>query len=163
MDYKQVFVGIEVSKQHLDVSFNPGNNFFRVSNDDPGIAALVHRLVSLQPQLILLEASGGFETLAAASLRQADLPTQIINSRQVREFGRSTGQPAKTDKIDAAALAQFAQLLRPPLRSWPEAQQQDLVALMTRCRQLVEMVSWRKIAWSPLASGTAQRAGTGFR
>jgi transposase len=153
MDHKQVFVGIDVSKKHLDVSVRPGDEFFRVSNDDPGIADLVQRLIDSHPQLILLEASGGYEILAAAALRQADLPAQIINPRQVREFARSTGKLAKTDKIDASVLAHFAQLLQPPLRPWPEAQQQELAALMTRRRQLVEMVVMEKnrlaTAWSP--------------
>jgi transposase len=100
--------------------------------------------LELQPQLILMEASGGYEVLAAAALRQAGLPAQIINPRQVREFARSTGKLAKTDKIDASVLAHFAQLLQPPLRPWPEAQQQELAALMTRRRQLVEMVVMEK-------------------
>jgi transposase len=153
MDPQKVFVGIDVSKQQLDVALRPGDDFFPVSNDDHGIAELVQRLVELEPHLILLEASGGYETLAAAALRQAGLPAQIINPRQVREFARSTGRLAKTDKIDATVLAQFAQLLRPPLRPWPEAQQQELAALMTRRRQLVEMVVMEKnrlgTAWSP--------------
>jgi transposase len=153
MDHEQVFVGIDVSKKHLDVTIRPGDDFFRASNDDLGIADLVQRLIDLNPQLILLEASGGYEILAAASLRQADLPAQIINPRQVREFARSTGKLAKTDKIDASVLANFAQLLQPPLRPWPEAQQQELAALMTRRRQLVEMVVMEKnrlgTAWSP--------------
>lgn len=153
MDQQQVYIGIDVSKKQLDVAIRPGNDFFRVANDDLGIAALVQRLVSLQPQLILLEASGGFETLAAASLRQADLPAQIINPRQVRRFADSTGRLAKTDKIDAGVLAHFAEVLKPPLRPWPEAQQQELAALMTRRRQLVEMVVMEKnrlgTAWSP--------------
>jgi transposase len=153
MDHEQVFVGIDVSKKQLDVAIRPGEDFFRVTNDDLGFANLVQRLVDLKPRLILLEASGGFETLAAASLRQADLPAQIINPRQVREFARSTGKLAKTDKIDASVLAHFAQLLQPPLRPWPETQQQELSALMTRRRQLVEMVVMEKnrlgTAWSP--------------
>jgi transposase len=153
MDPKQIFVGIDVSKKHLDVNIRPGDDFFRVNNDDPGIADLVRRLVDLNPQLILLEASGGYEILAAAALRQAGLAAQIINPRQVREFARSTGKLAKTDKIDACILAQFAQLLQPPLRPWPEAQQQELSALMTRRRQLVEMVVMEKnrlgTAWAP--------------
>jgi transposase len=152
MDRKPVFVGIDVSKKQLDVAIKPGDDFFRVSNDDPGIADLVQRLVDLTPQLILLEASGGYEILAAAALRQADLPAQIINPRQVREFARSTGRLAKTDKIDASVLAHFAQLLKPPLRPWPEAQQQELAALMSRRRQLVEMLVMEKnrlsTAWS---------------
>ncbi len=153
MDQKQVFVGIDVSKDRLDVATKPETVHFQVDNNDQGIAALIQRLVELKPRLILLEASGGFETLAGASLRQADLPAQIINPRQVREFARSTGKLAKTDKIDASVLAHFAQLLQPPLRPWPEAQQQELAALMTRRRQLVEMLVMEKnrlgTAWSP--------------
>jgi transposase len=112
------------------------------------------RLVDLNPQLILLEASGGYEILAAAALRQAGLAAQIINPRQVREFARSTGKLAK---IDARILAQFAHLLKPPLRPWPETQQQELAALMTRRRQLVEMVVMEKnrlgTAWAPKGWG----------
>ncbi len=144
MDSKQVFVGIDVSKKHLDVAIRPGKDFFTVGNDDQGIADLVRRLADLNPQLILLEASGGYEILAAAALRHAALPAQIINPRQVREFARSTNRLAKTDKIDAGVLAYFAQLLQPPLRPWPEALQQDLAALMTRRRQLVEMLVMEK-------------------
>jgi transposase len=149
----KVFVGIDVSKKHLDVSIKPGEDFFRVNHDDASIAGLVQRLLGLNPGLILLEASGGYEILAAAALRQAGLAAQIINPRQVREFARTTGRLAKTDKIDAGVLAQFAQLLQPPLRPWPEAQQQELAALMTRRRQLVEMVVMEKnrlgTAWAP--------------
>ena len=144
MDHEQIFVGIDVSKNQLDVAIRPGDAFFPISNDDQGIADLVRRLADLNPRLILLEASGGYEILAAAALRQADLPAQIINPRQVREFARSTGRLAKTDKIDAAVLAYFAQLLQPPLRPWPEALQQELAALMTRRRQLVEMLVMEK-------------------
>ena len=144
MNQKQIFIGIDVSKKQLDVAIGTGDDYFRVSNDDPGIADLVRRLADLNPQLILLEASGGYEILAAAALRQAGLPAQIINPRQVREFARSTGKLAKTDRIDAAVLAYFAQLLQPPLRPWPEAQQQELAALMTRRRQLVEMLVMEK-------------------
>lgn len=153
MDQEQVFIGIDISKKQLDVATRPVMAHFQVDNDDQGIADLVKRLLELKPQLVLLEASGGFETLAAASLRQADLPAQIINPRQVREFACSTGKLAKTDKIDAAVLAHVAQLLQPPLRPWPEAQQQELAALMTRRHQLVEMIVMEKnrlgTAWSP--------------
>ena len=107
---------------------------------------------SLKPQLILFQASRPFQTLPAPSLPHPHLPPQIINPRQVREFAPSTGKLAKTDKIDAAVLAHFAQLLQPPLRPWPEAEQQELAALMTRRRQLVEMIVMEKnrlgTAWS---------------
>lgn len=152
MDHEQIFIGIDVSKNQLNVAIRPGTDFFTVNNDDHGISNLVRRLTELEPQLVLLEASGGYEILAAAALRQSGLPAQIINPRQVREFARSTGKLAKTDKIDAAVLAHFAPLLQPPLRPWPEAQQQELAALMTRRRQLVEMLVMEKnrlaTAWS---------------
>jgi transposase len=144
MDTEQIFIGIDVAKNHLDVAIRPGTDFFTVQNDDRGIANLVSRLSHLNPQLILLEASGGYEILAAAALRHAGLPAQIINPRQVRDFARSTGRLAKTDKIDAAVLAHFAQLLQPPLRPWPEELQQELAALMTRRRQVVEMLVMEK-------------------
>ncbi len=144
MDNEQIFIGIDVAKNHLDVAIRPGTDFFTVQNDDRGITNLVSRLSHLNPQLILLEASGGYEILAAAALRHAGLPAQIINPRQVRDFARSTGRLAKTDKIDAAVLAYFAQLLKPPLRPWPEELQQELAALMSRRRQLVEMLVMEK-------------------
>lgn len=160
MDQKQIFIGIDVSKKQLDVSIRPGDDFFQVDNDEQGIMNLIQRLTDLNPRLILLEASGGYEILAAAALRHAGLPAQIINPRQVREFARSTGKLAKTDRIDAGVLAYFAQLLQPPLRPWPEAQQQELAALMTRRRQLVEMLVMEKnrlaVAFSPKVRNSLQ-------
>jgi len=144
MHSEATFVGIDVSKDQLDIAIRPGEARFRESNDDSGIQALIVRLLSLEPQLILLEATGGYEILAAASLRQAGLPAHIINPRQVRDFARSSGRLAKTDKIDAAILAHFAEALKPDLRPWPDEQQQELAALMSRRRQLVEMLVMEK-------------------
>jgi transposase len=144
MHPEATFVGIDVSKDQLDVAIRPEEARFRESNNDSGIQALIGRLSSLQPQLILLEATGGYEILAAASLRQAGLPAHIINPRQVRDFARSSGRLAKTDKIDAAVLAHFAEALKPGLRPWPDEQQQELAALMSRRRQLVEMLVMEK-------------------
>jgi transposase len=144
MHSESVFVGIDVSKDQLDIAIRPGEVRFRESNNDSGIQALMARLLSLKPQLILLEATGGYEILAAASLRQAGLPAHIINPRQVRDFARSSGRLAKTDKIDAAVLAHFAEALKPDLRPWPDEQQQELAALMSRRRQLVEMLVMEK-------------------
>jgi transposase len=144
MSSQPVFVGIDVSKKHLDIAIRPKEVRFRESNDDSGIQALIQRLSPLAPKLILLEATGGYEILAAASLRQAGLPAHIINPRQVRDFARSAGTLAKTDTIDAAVLAHFAEVLQPQLRPWPDAQQQELAALMTRRRQLVEMMVMEK-------------------
>jgi len=144
MHSEATFVGIDVSKDQLDIAIRPGEARFRESNDDSGIQALIVRLLSFKPQLILLEATGGYEILAAASLRQAGLPAHIINPRQVRDFARSSGRLAKTDKIDAAILAHFAEALKPDLRPWPDEQQQELAALMSRRRQLVEMLVMEK-------------------
>jgi transposase len=144
MHSETIFVGIDVSKDQLDIAIRPGEARFRESNNDSGIQALIVRLLSCEPQLILLEATGGYEILAAASLRQAGLPAHVINPRQVRDFARSSGKLAKTDKIDAAILAHFAEALKPDLRPWPDEQQQELAALMSRRRQLVEMLVMEK-------------------
>lgn len=144
MHSESVFVGIDVSKDQLDIAIRPGEVRFRESNNDSGIQALIARLLSFKPQLILLEATGGYEILAAAALRQAGLPAHIINPRQVRDFARSSGRLAKTDKIDAAVRAHFAEALKPSLRPWPDEQQQELAALMSRRRQLVEMLVMEK-------------------
>ena len=144
MHSETIFVGIDVSKDQLDIAIRPGEARFRESNNDSGIQALIVRLLSCEPQLILLEATGGYEILAAASLRQAGLPAHVINPRQVRDFARSSGRLAKTDKIDAAILAHFAEALKPDLRPWPDEQQQELAALMSRRRQLVEMLVMEK-------------------
>jgi len=158
MHSESVFVGIDVSKDQLDIAIRPGEVRFRESNNDSGIQALIARLLSLKPQLILLEATGGYEILAAASLRQAGLPAHIINPRQVRDFARSSGRLAKTDKIDAAVLAHFAEALKPSLRPWPDEQQQELAALMSRRRQLVEMLVMEKNRLSMTFSPRVRRS-----
>jgi transposase len=158
MHSEATFVGIDVSKDQLDVAIRPGEVQFRESNSDSGIQALMVHLLSLKPQLILLEATGGYEILAAASLRQAGLPAHIINPRQVRDFARSSGKLAKTDKIDAAVLAHFAEALKPALRPWPDEQQQELAALMSRRRQLVEMLVMEKNRLSMTFSPRVRRS-----
>jgi transposase len=158
MHSEPVFVGIDVSKDQLDIAIRPGKDRFRESNNDSGIQALIAHLLSLKPQLILLEATGGYEILAAASLRQAGLPAHIINPRQVRDFARSSGKLAKTDTIDAAVLAHFAEALKPALRPWPDEQQQELAALMSRRRQLVEMLVMEKNRLSMTFSPRVRRS-----
>ena len=101
---------------------------------------LVERLRALAPKLIVLEATGGYELLCVAALAAADLPVVVVNPRQVRDFARATGQLAKTDRIDADILARFADVVRPALRSLPTADAQELDALLTRRRQLLEML-----------------------
>ncbi len=133
------FVGIDVAKATLDVAVRPAGEPWRTANDDAGGAALVTRLRPLAPALIVLEATGGFETAAVAALAAAGLSVVVANPRQVRDFARATGQLAKTDALDAQILALFAERVRPELRPLPDEAARGLDALLTRRRQLLEM------------------------
>src|SRR3954454_23429493 len=108
-----VTVGIDASKDHLDVAALPGERF-RVSNDPAGVAELVARLGRLAPALVVLEATGGYEAGALAALLAAGVPAAVVNPRRVRQFAAGLGQNAKTDPIDAAVLAHFAAVVAPP-------------------------------------------------
>lgn len=135
-----MFVGIDVAKAELVISVLPGAARFTVENDGPGVQALVQRVAASRPQLIVLEATGGYELLAVAALAAAALPVVVVNPRQVRDFAKATGQLAKTDRIDADILARFADVVRPEVRIIPDAAAQELDALLTRRRQLLEML-----------------------
>jgi len=139
MTVTPVFIGIDVSKERLDVARRPSGDGWAVANNDPGIAALVDRLRELPPALIVLEATGGLELAVTGALAAADLPVVVVNPRQVRDFAKATGQLAKTDTLDAAVLAQFAEAVRPARRPLRDADTQALSALLARRRQLVEM------------------------
>lgn len=136
-----VFVGIDVSKDHLDVAARPLDETWRVANTDLGIATLVKRLAKLQPALVVLEATGRLESAAVSALAVAGIPLAIVNPRQVRDFARSTGKLAKTDKLDAQILARFADAVRPEPRPLPDETQQRIDALLVRRRQLLGMVT----------------------
>jgi len=138
------FVGIDVSKQQLDVAVRPRDETWTVAHDEAGLSALVVRLRTLAPTLIVLEATGGLEVALAGALATAGLPVAVVNPRQVRDFARSTGTLAKTDRLDAQLLAQFADAVRPEPRPLPDAQAQELTALLQRRRQLVEMLTAEK-------------------
>jgi transposase len=133
------FVGIDVSKAALDVAVRPGDTPFRVANDPTGLAELVERLRPMAPALIVLEATGGYEAAAVAALQVAGLPVAAINPRQARDFAKATGRLAKTDRIDAEALAHFAEAVRPQPRAPATAERQALDAALSRRGQLVEM------------------------
>jgi transposase len=133
------FVGIDVSKGHLDVHCLPQGTAFRLANDDAGIADLVERLRGLAVALVVLEATGGYEAPAAAALAVAGLAVAVVNPAWVRDFARSKGRRAKTDPLDAALLAHYAQVMRPDPRPLPDAQQQELTDLLARRRQLLAM------------------------
>jgi transposase len=133
------FVGIDVSKDHLDVHVRPTGAAARLANDEPGVAALVARMATLAPALVVLEATGGYEAPAVAALAAAGLPVVAVNPRQARRFAEATGRLAKTDRLDAAALAHFAEAVRPDPRPLPDADTHALAALVARRRQLLDM------------------------
>ena len=135
-----VFVGIDVSKAELDIAVNENPELWSIANDEAGVADLVRRLLSLRADLVVLEATGGFETLATAALAAVQIPVVVVNPRQVRDFAKSTGQLAKTDTLDAQLLALFAARVRPPVRPLPDAGTQALNALVARRRQVIEML-----------------------
>jgi transposase len=135
-----MFVGIDVAKAELVVSVLPTLERFTVANDERGVRTLVERLRPIAPQLIVLEATGGYELLGVAALAAAALPVIVVNPRQVRDFAKATGQLAKTDRIDADILARFADVVRPAVRPIPDADAQELDALLARRRQLLEML-----------------------
>ena len=110
-----------------------------MANDDAGIATLVARLQAVQPTLIVLEATGGYQRAVVAALAATGLPVVVVNPRQARDFAKATGQLAKTDALDARALAHFAEAVRPTPRPLPDAQADELRALLARRRQLVAM------------------------
>ncbi len=132
-------MGIDVSKASLDVAAEPTHVRWHVANDSMGIQQLVERLRQLQPQRIVLEATGGYELAALAELACAGLPAVAVNPRQVRDFAKATGRLAKTDALDAQVLAQFAAAVKPELRPLPDAATRELAGLLARRRQLIEM------------------------
>jgi transposase len=135
-----VFVGIDVSKAMLDIGVRPSGERWQMENSLEGIGELSKKLGSLSPDLIVLEATGGYEMPAAATLASAGLPVAVINPRQVRDFVKSLGRLAKTDKIDANVLARFSEAIRPDPRPLPDDQIQQLQAVLARRRQIIEMI-----------------------
>ena len=133
------FIGIDVAKDRLDVHTRPGGEVFAVARDSNGLAMLVERLQRLAPALVALEATGGYETVVASALGAAQLPLAVVNPRQIRDFARATGKLAKTDRIDAAAIAHFAEAVRPPARPLADAEARALGELVARRRQVIEM------------------------
>jgi transposase len=132
------FVGIDVSKDRLDVHVCPSGQVFAVARDGQSLAQLVADLIILAPALIVLEATGGFEITEAAALASAGLPLAVVNPRQIRDFARATGRLAKTDALDAQIIALSAERIRPEPR--PLADSQSLAELIARRRQVVEMI-----------------------
>jgi transposase len=135
-----MLIGIDVAKAELVVAARPSGKRWTVANDERGVRTLVERLRVEGPELIVLEATGGYELLCVAALVALALPVVVVNPRQVRDFAKATGQLAKTDRIDADILALFAERVRPVVREIPDADAQELDALLSRRRQLIEML-----------------------
>ena len=140
----RVSVGVDVSKATLDVQVRPTDAQWRAANDDDGIRDLVAQLRAFVPAQIVIEATGGYERAVVGALAAAGLPVVVVNPRAVRDFARATGQLAKTDQLDAGILARFAEQVRPAIRPLADAEHQELEALLTRRRQLIEMLTAEK-------------------
>lgn len=134
------YVGIDVAKAGLDVAVRPTDEQWSVPNDEAGIDALIPRLRELPPTLIVLESTGGYGRAVIAALAVAGFCIAVVNPRQVRDFARSTGKLAKTDSLDARALARFAEAVRPEPRPLPDDQARALTAVLERRRQLITML-----------------------
>lgn len=134
-----LFVGIDVSKDLLDVAVRPVEEAWSVAYEEDGLLQVVTRLQALSVQLVVVEATGGYEARVVAALATAGLPVALVNPRRVRDFARASGRLAKTDSLDARVLAEFAETMRPPTRPLPDVDTQHLAALMNRRRQLIEM------------------------
>jgi transposase len=134
------YVGVDVSKARLDLAHRPSGETWSESNDHAGIQRLVEQVKEIGPELVVLEATGGYEAPAAAALATAGIAVAVVNPRQVRDFAKALNKLAKTDRIDALVLAHFAQAVRPEPRPLSDEAQQRLEALMLRRRQIIEMV-----------------------
>jgi transposase len=135
-----IVVGIDVSKDRLDVHVRPAGAVLSYSRDAAGIEALIGAVVPFAPQVIAVEATGGFEMVVVASLAGASLPVVVVNPAQVRAFATAIGRRAKTDPIDAQVIAHFAAATRPQVRALPDAATQALADLVARRRQIIQMV-----------------------
>ena len=135
------WIGIDVAKDHLDIVVRPGGQSWRTTTDAEALTVLAQQVQAHHPQGVVLEATGGYEAavVAALALALADLPVAVVNPRQVRDFAKATGRLAKTDQLDAALLAHFAEAVRPQPRPLPDAATQTLAALVERRRQVVAM------------------------
>ena len=140
----QVWIGIDVAKAHLDIAVRPSGEQWRSASDDEALTTLADRLRALQPGLVVLEATGGLETRVAGVVAAAGVPVAVVNPRQVRDFAKATGRLAKSDALDAQVLAHFAEAVRPAARPLADAQTQALQALLSRRRQVVEMLTAEK-------------------
>ncbi len=140
MEQEAIYVGVDVAKAQMDVAVRPTDDGWVVDNDDAGIRQLVSRLKILEPQIVVLEASGGLELPLVAALAVEELPVVVVNPRQVRDFARATGKLAKTDALDASVMAHFGEAVKPPVRPLRDAETQTLNSLVARRHQVMSML-----------------------
>lgn len=140
MEASSIFIGIDVSKERLDIGSYPSGECQSMAHDDASIEGLVGQWRELRPRLIVLEATGGLERRISRALASAELRFTIVNPRHVRNFAKATGQLAKTDRMDALILARYAEAIRPAVRPLPDEATQELKALIARRRQIIEMM-----------------------
>ena len=133
-----IFVGLDISKDAVDVHVPPTGECFVAGTDEAALATVVQRVQAMAPTLVVLEATGGYEIPVAAALATAGLPVAVVNPRQIRDFARATGHLAKTDALDARVIARFAEAVQPAVRPLPTAQAQMLSDLVARRRQVVD-------------------------
>ena len=139
VESKQVFVGIDVSKDWVDVAIRPTGEAWNSVQDEAGVEALVQRLRKLEPRLVVLEATGGYEVPLVVALGTANVPVAVVNPRQVRDFARSMGKLAKTDRLDAAAIADFGEASGVVAQPLATTEARELEALVARRRQVIQM------------------------
>ena len=140
MEQEATYVGVDVAKAQLDVAVRPSGDKWDVSHDEAGVRQLASRLKALEPVMVLLEASGGLELPLVAALAAEAVPVVVVNPRQVRDFARATGKLAKTDALDAAVLAHFAEVVKPPVRPLRDTETQVLASLVARRHQVTTML-----------------------
>jgi len=154
------FVGIDVAKDELCVALHGQEDIETFANDQKGIAKLCKRIAKAKPLLVVLEATGGYERGVVVALGSAGLPVVVVNPRQVRDFARATGRLAKTDAIDARAIAHFAQAVRPPVRPLPDAECREMADLLAHRRNLVHT---RTAQVNRLQQTTVERVASDIR
>ena len=137
-------IGIDVSKETLDVAVIPSNEETTVANNETGCRELIVLFKTLRPKLIVLEATGGLQNLVAGMLVAEGFPIAVINPRQIRDFAKASGKLAKTDRIDAKIIARFGEAIKPEPRHFKDEDSQSLTALITRRRQITDMLTAEK-------------------
>ena len=144
MNEKEIFIGIDVSKDNLEVFVKPLGQRPAFAQTEDGLLLMIDFVQSFSPRLVVLEATGGLERAAVGALGAKGLPVVVINPRQIRDFAKAKGILAKTDKLDAEVIAEFAEAIRPEIRPLKPQETQELEALVTRRRQVVQMITAEK-------------------